>query len=120
MDRLVQMSKEQYVAAMRPEMERILGEIADAVNKAPDGHLIAGSEMQVRDLMGQLRTMAYEKAVQMRIDETEGAFSPSAGHEGAPQGRQGQVAAERADEQRADRDASPALARRRRGRRHAD
>jgi hypothetical protein len=86
MDRLVQMSKEQYLEAMRPEMERILGQIADAVNNAPDGHLIQGSEMQVRDLMAQLRTMAYEKAVQMRIDETEGAFSPSAGPEGAAQG----------------------------------
>ena len=79
MDRLMRMDEEQYLAAMRPEVERILGAIAEAVNNAPDGHLIDGSEMQVRDLMGQLRTMAYEKAVQMRIDETEGAFSPSAG-----------------------------------------
>ena len=120
MDRLVQMSREQYLAAMRPEVERILGEVADAVNNAPNGQLIAGSEMQVRDLMGRLRTMAYEKAVQMRIDETEGAFSPSAGCEGTAQGRQGQVAADRPDEQWTDRDASPALARRRRGRGHAD
>lgn len=119
MDRLVSMSKEQYLAAMRPEVERILGEVADAVNKAPDGQLIAGSEMQVRDLMGRLRTMAYEKAVQMRIDETEGAFSPSAGREGASQRRQGQVAAQRADQQRSHRDGSPALVRGRRGKRHA-
>ena len=82
MDRLVQMNKERYLAAMRPEVERILGQVAEAVNHAPDGHLIDGSEMQVRDLMGQLRTTAYEKAVQMRIDQTEGAFSPSAGQEG--------------------------------------
>jgi hypothetical protein len=119
MDRLVQMSKEQYLAAMRPEMERILGQVADAVNGAPDGQLIAGSEMQVRDLMGRLRTLAYEKAVQMRIEETEGAFSPSTGCEGPGQARQGQVAAEHADEQRSHRDASPALARGRRGKRHA-
>ena len=118
MDRLVQMSKEQYVAAMRPEMERILGQIAEAVNNAPDGHLIDGSEMQVRDLMGQLRTMAYEKAVQMRIEQTEGAFSPSAGQQGAGQGRQGQVAAHGSHEQRSDRDASSALVCGRGGKRH--
>jgi hypothetical protein len=119
MDRLVEMSKERYLAAMRPDAERILGEIADAVNKAPEGHLIAASEMQVRDLMGQLRSTAYEKAVQMRIDQTEGAFSPSAGREGALQKRQGQVVAERADEQRADRDASHPMVRPGRGKRHA-
>ena len=119
MDRLMRLDQEQYLAAMRPEVERILGEIAEAVNNAPDGHLIDGSEMQVRDLMGRLRTMAYEKAVQMRIDETEGAFSPSAGFEGASQGGQRQVASKCADEQRPDRDASQTLARVGGRRRHA-
>lgn len=110
MDRLVQMSKEQYVAAMRPDMERILGQIADAVNDAPDGHLINGSEMKVRDLMGQLRTLAYEKAVQMRIDQTEGAFSPSEGRQGECERGQGQVASNGSDQQRSHRPSSPALA----------
>jgi len=120
MDRLVQMNKERYLAAMRPEVERILGQVAEAVNHAPDGHLIDGSEMQVRDLMGQLRTMAYQKAVQMRIDQTEGAFSPSAGQEGTAQRGQGQIAAERADGQRPHRDAAQTMARGGRGRGHAD
>jgi len=77
MDRLLRMDKEQYIAAMRGEVDRILGQIADAVNDAPDGQVINGSEMQVRDLMAELRHKAFETAVQMRVDQTEGAFSPS-------------------------------------------
>ena len=89
MDRLVQMDKEEYVRQMRQEMERILGQVADAVNGAPDGNVISGSEMQVRDLMGELRKTAFEKAVQMRIDATESSFSPSDGRRGTTQTRQG-------------------------------
>ena len=84
MERLLRMSKERYIAEMRAEVERVLGEVADAVNDAPDGHVIDGSEMRVRDLMAELRTRVFERAVQMRVDETEGAFSPSAGRDDRP------------------------------------
>jgi hypothetical protein len=77
MERLLRMSKERFVAEMRAEVDRVLGEVADAVNDAPDGHVIDGSEMRVRDLMAGLRARCFERAVQMRVDETEGAFSPS-------------------------------------------
>ena len=84
MERLLRMSKERYVAEMRSEVERVLGQVADAVNDAPDGHVISGSEMRVRDLMAELRTRVFERAVQMRVDETEGAFSPSQGRGDGP------------------------------------
>ena len=59
-------------------------QIADEVNAAPTGNVISGSEMQVRDLMAELRRKAFETAdfgelsrvVQMRIDSTESNFSP--------------------------------------------
>src|SRR5208282_4093397 len=102
MDRLLQMNRERFIAEMRREMERILGQVADAVNQAPDGQVISGSEMQVRDLMGELRKTAFEKAVQMRVDETEGSFSPSQGRVGETQAKQGAGGAERRDGQRAD------------------
>ncbi len=89
MDRLVRMDKDEYLRQMRQEMERILGQVADAVNDAPDGKVISGSEMQVRDLMAELRKAAYEKAVQMRIDSTESSFSPSAGRGRQAQAKQG-------------------------------
>jgi hypothetical protein len=47
-----------------------------AVNAAPDGAWVNGSEMEVRDVMGDLRQVAYQKAVQMRMKVAEGAFSP--------------------------------------------
>ena len=120
MERLIKMSKERFVEEMRAEMERVLGQVADAVNNAPDGYLINGSEMQVRDLMGELRKTVFEKAVQMRIDETEGAFSPSEGHIGQGQAEQGSKSAEHGDGQRTDRDASSAVVRQGRRKRRAD
>jgi hypothetical protein len=78
MDRLLQVDCAAYVRAMRVEVDQILSQVMDAVNTAPDGNVINGSEMQVRDLMAELRRRAFEKAMQMRIDFTESSFSPSA------------------------------------------
>lgn len=72
----VQVSEDTFVAAMKEETERMLREVMAAVNKAPDGAWINGSEMQVRDLLGDYRRRVYEKALQMRTDAVEGAFSP--------------------------------------------
>jgi hypothetical protein len=66
-------------------MERV----ADAVNAAPTGNVISGSEMQVRDLMAEFRRKAFEIAVQMRIDSTESNFSPSQGRVGQAKGKKG-------------------------------
>jgi hypothetical protein len=82
MDRLLRMDKDQFVAEMQLEVRRLLGEVADAVNNAPDGNVINGSEMAVRDAMVELQRRAFEKAVQMRIDSTESSFSPSPGRIG--------------------------------------
>lgn len=81
MDRLLRIEQDEYLQQMRAEVDRILRQVADAVNAAPDGNVINGSEMQVRDLMKELRKTAYEKAVQMRVDATEANFFPSAGCE---------------------------------------
>jgi hypothetical protein len=88
MDRLLTMDKEQYVARMQGELTRVLREIADAVNNAPQGNVISGSEMQVRDLMAELRQKAFQTAVQMRIDSTESSFSPSQGQQRPGQAEQ--------------------------------
>ena len=83
------MDEQEYVSRMQAECRRIMEQIADAVNKAPTGNVINGSEMQVRDLMGELRRKAFEMAVQMRIDSTESSFSPSKGRGGPKQAGQG-------------------------------
>ena len=113
MDRLLVMDKEQFIAEMLTEARRAFGEVADAVNNAPDGHVINGSEVQVRDVMVELQRKAFEKAVQMRIDSTESSFSPSKGRDGPAQAQQGAVGAQQPEHQRSDRDAASAVVRRR-------
>ncbi len=77
MEPMPKLDREAYVAQMRQQMEAMLGQVADAINNAPDGHIIAGSECQVRDLFGTLRRTAFEAGLQMRSDAAEAAFSPS-------------------------------------------
>lgn len=88
MERLLTMDKQEYVSRMQAECRRIMEEIAQTVNDAPTGNVINGSEMQVRDLMAELRQKAFETALQMRIDSTESSFSPSQGCGGPVQGGQ--------------------------------
>jgi hypothetical protein len=64
---------------MQAECRRVMESIMEAVNNAPTGNVISGSEMQVRDLVADLRRVAFETAVQMRIDSTESSFSPTEG-----------------------------------------
>lgn len=84
MNPMPKMSREEYVACMRKRTEEMLGKVADAINNAPDGYVIAGSEEGVRDLFAALRQQAFETGLQMRIDAAEAAFPPSA----APADRQ--------------------------------
>jgi hypothetical protein len=75
------LSRDEFIAQMRAKMEAMLGEVADAINDAPPGHIIAGSEERVRDLFADLRQQAFEKGLQMRVDAAEAAFPPSEGPE---------------------------------------
>ena len=113
MDRLLTMDQEQFIARMQADMRQTLEQIAAAVNDAPTGNVINGSEMQVRDLMAELRRKAFETAVQMRIDATESSFSPSPGRERQQQAEQGPIQPQHGERQRADRSGPGPLARRR-------
>lgn len=73
------LSREEYVRAMRQRVEEALGKVADAVNDAAPGKIIAGSEEQVRDVFADLKREAFEQALQIRMDAAEAAFPPSAG-----------------------------------------
>ena len=89
MDGLSRLNREELVCRMREDFERTMLKVADAVNDAPEGHLIDGSEEQVRDLLGDFRRRAFETATQMRVEatETSPAFSP--GEEPADSSRGG-------------------------------
>jgi hypothetical protein len=69
---------EQFARAMREEMEQFAKQVMEAVNQAPDGEWIAGSEEQVRDISAEMRRRLFEQAVQKRVDAAEAAFPPSA------------------------------------------
>ena len=112
MERLMTMDKAEYLLRMQAECRRILDQVADAVNDAPTGNVISGSEMQVRDLFAELRQRAFETAVQMRIDSHESNFSPSEGRGGETLGEQGAFQPQRVDGQRTDRLVAAAVVRR--------
>ena len=78
------LSRDEFITRMRAKMEATLGQVADAINDAASGQIIAGSEERVRDLFADLRRDAYHTGVQMRLDAAEAAFPPSEG----PQHRQ--------------------------------
>jgi hypothetical protein len=79
MESTPKLSRDEFIEQMRATMETILGQVADAINEAPAGQIISGSEEPVRDLFADLRQQAFEKGLQMRTDAAEAAFSPSEG-----------------------------------------
>jgi hypothetical protein len=78
MDGLAKMDREELVRRMREDFEKTMRQVADAVNDAPDGHLIDGSEERVRDLLNDFRQRSFQAAAQMRVEATETStdFSP--------------------------------------------
>ena len=77
------MGKQPYVSperlkrALRDDFEALAEQVMGAVNNAPDGAVIVGSEFQVRDLLARFREKVYQKAIQLRSEAAEAAFSPS-------------------------------------------
>jgi acyl transferase domain-containing protein len=71
------LSGEAFLVAMREKMDAAIRQVAEAINNAPEGYLISGSEEKVRDLFADLRQQAFELGLQMRVDAAEAAFSPS-------------------------------------------
>ena len=67
-----------FAESMKLEAEQLLKDVMEAVNQAPDGNWIEGSEEQVRGRFAKFRTQVFERALQARIDAAEAAFSPSA------------------------------------------
>jgi hypothetical protein len=86
MDGLAKIDREALVRRMREDFEKTMREVADAVNDAPDGHLIDGSEERVRELLGNFRRRSFQTAAQMRVEATEASadFSPGQARTGPP------------------------------------
>lgn len=65
-------------AALGSELDRLFEEVALAVSQAPYGRIIADSEEPVRDAAALFRQQLYQKALTLRQQQIEPAFSPSA------------------------------------------
>lgn len=100
MDRLPELSAEQLIERTREQFEQLMRDVAAAVNAAPAGRVINGSEEQVRDLLGEFRRGVYQTAVQMRVDAAEAAFSPGGPANSKTQAEQGPRPARSVDDQR--------------------
>jgi hypothetical protein len=77
MDELPKISAEALKVFLHGRVDEIAEKVIDAVNVAKAGRLIADSEEQVREIMGELRRAVFETAVQQKVDAAEAAFSPS-------------------------------------------
>ena len=67
----------EFAESMKLEAEQLLRDVMEAVNQAPDGEWIEGSEEQVRERFAKFRTQVFERALQARIDVAEATFPPS-------------------------------------------
>lgn len=74
----------QLEVLVREDIDKCLQEVTAAVNQASEGAIINQSEEPVRQAMARLRQAVYQKAIQMKVDAAEAAFSPS-----EPRGRRG-------------------------------
>lgn len=63
--------------AMAADIEQLAQEVAEAMNAARDGSIIADTEELVRDAHAVFRQRLYEKVIRLLQDQQE-AFSPSA------------------------------------------
>lgn len=78
MDPLPPVTPEALAQSLQDLFQQLCHDVADAVSRAPTGHVLSHSEEPVRDLLGDFRQKVYQAALQLRIDAAEAAFSPSA------------------------------------------
>jgi hypothetical protein len=102
-DKDVRIEPAELKRAMAGDIEQLVQETAEALNKARDGAIIADSEIIVRDAMARFRQKVYQKALQLKADKAaKAAFSPSAQRQGNAAKGQGNGRSESSDEQRDD------------------
>jgi hypothetical protein len=64
--------------ALGGDWDTLLQEVADAVNQAQPGRIIADSEGPVHQATAVFRGRLYPKALQLRQPQSQPAFSPCA------------------------------------------
>ena len=62
---------------LNKDFEDCITEVVEAIDPAKPGSIIDDSEEPVRIATGKLRQKIFEKALQMKVDAAQAAFSPS-------------------------------------------
>jgi hypothetical protein len=75
--KVAEIDAHQLEKSLREDFERCLAAVVQALNQARIGAIIDDSEGPVREATGQLRQKIFEKAVQMKTEAAQAAFSPS-------------------------------------------
>ncbi len=70
-------SAEEVKQAIAADIERLAEQVAQAMNAAKDGRIIADTEEPIRQANAVFREQVYEKAIRLLQNKQE-AFSPSA------------------------------------------
>jgi hypothetical protein len=93
-------SVDELKSALGVDIDKLCHKVAEAVNEARSGQIIADSEEPVRDASAEFRERLYQKALQLRQRRIEPAFSPSAQCENTELAQQGQADHQLSDYQR--------------------
>lgn len=75
--RVPEIDRRQLEKQLKEDFERCLAEVVKAVDSARIGAIIDDSEEPVRQATSRLRQRIFQKAIQMKTDAAEAAFSPS-------------------------------------------
>ena len=67
---------EELLEALDFDLKDLAQKVADAINNATPGAIIAESEEPVRDANAEFRQRLYQKAIDL-LDDKQEAFSPS-------------------------------------------
>jgi len=68
---------DQLKQLLKKDFEECVAEVVEAIDTARAGSIIDDSEEPVRIATGKLRQKIFEKALQMKVDAAQAAFSPS-------------------------------------------
>lgn len=89
------MDRDALKRSLTNQFQQSLDKALDAVDQAPEGRWIAGSEWQVREIFQKLTGTCYQQMIQAKLDAApQAAFSPS---RPGPAQKQGKASDPRAD-----------------------
>ena len=75
--KLPEIKAEKLKELLKKDFEDCIAEVVEAVDTAKAGSIINDSEEPVRIATAKLRQKVFQKALQMKMDAAQAAFSPS-------------------------------------------